>query len=209
MTGTISKQGLRRLPFYLEYLKKKRDEGAKNISATIVANDLNLNEVQVRKDLAAVSITGGKPKTGYIVTELIRDLESFLGYDNTKEAIICGTGKLGQALLSYKEFSRYGLNIVAAFDTNEQIVDNVKIFHASKMKELCGRLKIHIGIICVPPESAQAVCNEMVESGIVAIWNFAPVHLVVPPNVILQNENLAASLAVLSQNLEIGMKDSL
>lgn len=208
MTGTISKQALRRLPYYLDYLKKKRDEGAKNISATIVAGDLKLNEVQVRKDLAAVSLTGGKPKTGYVTAELIRDLESFLGYDNTKEAVIAGTGKLGQALLSYDEFKRYGLDIVAAFDTDDSLVDNIRIFPASRMCDLCSRLKIHIGIICVPPDQAQRVCDDMVKSGILAIWNFAPVHLIVPPNVIIQNENLAASLAVLSQNLEIEIKDS-
>ncbi len=204
MTGTISKQALRRLPYYLEYLKKQRDEKqVVNISATIVANDLHLNEVQVRKDLAAVSVTGGKPKTGYVITELITDLECFLGYNNTKEAIIAGVGKLGSALLSYDEFARYGLHIVAAFDTNEEIVDNVKIFPAKKMADLCERLHAHIGIICVPPSQAQAVCDEMIKSGILAIWNFAPTHLRVPPEVILQNENLAASLAVLSQNLAI------
>ena len=207
MTGTISKQALRRLPYYLDYLKRRYDEGTQTISATTVAADLKLNEVQVRKDLAAVSVTGGKPKTGYVTIELIRDLERFLGYDNTKEAILAGAGKLGQALLSYKEFARYGLNIVAAFDNNPDIVDNSCIFPADKMQDLCGRLKVHIGIICVPPEAAQRVCDEMVACGILAIWNFAPVHLIVPSNVIIQNENLAASLAVLSQNLEFEIKD--
>ena len=181
----------------------------RNISATTVANDLKLNEVQVRKDLAAVSLTGGKPKTGYVAEELIRDLESFLGYDNTKEAVIAGAGKLGQALLAYKEFERYGLNVVAAFDTDESTVDGKHILSAEKMSDICSRLKIHIGIICVPPESAQKVCDEMVECGILAIWNFAPVHLSVPSGVIVQYENLAASLAVLSQNLEFEIKDSL
>ena len=162
MNGTISRQALRRLPFYLDYLKKKQADGVRNISATTVANELKLNEVQVRKDLASVSVTGGKPKTGYVAEELIRDLESFLGYDNTKEAVIAGAGKLGQAL---------------------------------------------IGIICVPPECAQSVCDKMVASGILAIWNFAPVHLSVPTGVIVQYENLAASLAVLSQNLEFEIRD--
>ena len=184
MNGTISRQALRRLPFYLDYLKKKQ-----------AANDLKLNEVQVRKDLASVSVTGGKPKTGYVAAELIRDLESFLGYDNTKEAVIAGAGKLGQALLSYKEFDRYGLNIVAAFDTDESIIDSKRILPAD------------IGIICVPPECAQSVCDKMVASGILAIWNFAPVHLSVPTGVIVQYENLAASLAVLSQNLEFEIRD--
>ena len=209
MNGTISKQALRRLPFYLDYLKKKQTDGVRNISATTVANDLKLNEVQVRKDLAAVSLTGGKPKTGYVAEELIRDLESFLGYDNTKEAVIAGAGKLGQALLAYKEFERYGLNVVAAFDSDESKVEGKNILTAEKMSDICSRLKIHIGIICVPPESAQKVCDEMVECGILAIWNFAPVHLSVPSGVIVQYENLAASLAVLSQNLEFEIKDSL
>lgn len=207
MNGTISKQALRRLPFYLEYLKKKQTDGVRNISATTVANDLKLNEVQVRKDLAAVSLTGGKPKTGYVAEELIRDLESFLGYDNTKEAVIAGAGKLGQALLAYKEFERYGLDIVAAFDTDESIIDGKRILSAEKMSDLCSRLKIHIGIICVPPEYAQQVCDEMVACGILAIWNFTSVHLSVPSGVIVQYENLAASLAVLSQNLEFEIRD--
>lgn len=208
MTGTISKQALRRLPYYLDYLKKKYDDGAKTISATIVANDLKLNEVQVRKDLASVSVKGGKPKTGYITAELIGDLESFLGYDNTKEAVIAGFGKIGQALMSYSEFKRYGLEIVAAFDIDENLVDDTRVFPAEKMQDLCRRLKVHIGIICVPPSQAQKVCDEMIASGILAIWNFAPVHLTVPPNVIIQNENLAASLAVLSQNLEFEIQDN-
>ena len=207
MNGTISKQALRRLPFYLEYLKKKQAEGIRNISATTVANDLKLNEVQVRKDLATVSLTGGKPKTGYIAAELIRDLENFLGYNNTKEAVIAGAGKLGQALLAYKEFERYGLNIVAAFDTDESVIDGKRVLPAEKMSDLCSRLKIHIGIICVPPECAQQVCDEMVACGILAIWNFTSVHLSVPAGVIVQHENLAASLAVLSQNLEFEIRD--
>ncbi len=207
MNGTISKQALRRLPFYLEYLKEKQAEGVRNISATNVANDLKLNEVQVRKDLAAVSLTGGKPKTGYVAAELIRDLESFLGYDNTKEAVIAGAGKLGQALLAYKEFERYGLNIAAAFDTDESVVDGKRVLSAEKMSDICSRLKIHIGIICVPPECAQQVCDEMVACGILAIWNFTSVHLSVPSDVLVQYENLATSLAVLSQNLEFEIRD--
>ena len=75
------------------------------------------------------------------------------------------------------------------------------------MSDLCSRLKIHIGIICVPPECAQQVCDEMVACGILAIWNFTSVHLSVPSGVLVQYENLAASLAVLSQNLEFEIRD--
>ena len=99
------------------------------------------------------------------------------------------------------------LNIVAAFDTDESIIDSKRILPADKMADICSRLKVHIGIICVPPECAQSVCDKMVASGILAIWNFAPVHLSVPTGVIVQYENLAASLAVLSQNLEFEIRD--
>lgn len=207
MTGKVSKQALRRLPYYLDYLKAKQNGTITNISATIVANDLKLNEVQVRKDLAAISKTGGKPKTGYILNELVSDMEGFLGYNNTKEAVLIGAGKLGKALMSYKGFERYGLNIVAAFDTDESVIDDIKIFHMDRLTDLCQRLKIHIGIIATPACCAQKVCDTLIRCDILAIWNFAPAHLTVPENVILQNENMAASLAVLSKNLEYGIKE--
>ena len=92
-------------------------------------------------------------------------------------------------------------------DTDESIIDSKRILPADKMADICSRLKVHIGIICVPPECAQSVCDKMVASGILAIWNFAPVHLSVPTGVIVQYENLAASLAVLSQNLEFEIRD--
>jgi len=130
--------------------------------------------VQVRKDLACVS-KKGRPKLGYVAEELIRDIESFLGYDSLNDAIIVGAGRLGGALLSYEGFKEYGLNIVAAFDVDESKIGTEicgrKIFPLDKMKELCRRMKIRIGIITVPADSAQKVCDMLVDSGIYAIWN--------------------------------------
>lgn len=200
----VSMQALRRLPYYLNYLKSL-GEHAGSISAPVIAKALNLNDVQVRKDLAAISFSGGKPKTGFVVCELIRDLEEYLGYNNVTEAILVGAGQLGKALLSYKGFDGYGLKIVAGFDSDDEIIGmdigETKIFPIEKLIFLCQRLNVHIGIITVPAQQAQNVCDMLIGAGVLAIWNFAPVHLNVPDHIIVQNENMAASLAVLSKHL--------
>ncbi len=200
----ISKQTLQRLPFYLGYLKTLDKETVETISATTIAEALSLNHVQVRKDLASVCSLG-RPKIGYVTQELIGEIEHFLGYDNAEMAVIVGAGKLGKALLGYRGFEDYGLNIVAAFDMDERVVgseeNGKQILPMNKLKNLCERMKIHIGIITVPAEHAQSVCDALVDSGILAIWNFAPVHLTVPEHILVQNENMASSLAVLSKHL--------
>lgn len=201
----ISKSVLKRLPVYLSYLKAQTD-GPANISATALATALNLGEVQVRKDLAMVS-DGGRPKIGYNRLSLIDDIEQFLGYDNTNDAVLIGAGGLGGALLGYTGFAEYGLNIVAAFDSNPELVGKVKngkkIYAVSELKRFCGEHKILMGIITVPAEHAQEVCNILIECGILAIWNFAPAHLDVPEGILVQNENMATSLAVLSKHLSV------
>ena len=115
MDKKISKSVLKRLPGYHAYLKSLQNSDSPYISATAIANALDMGEVQVRKDLAMVS-DGGRPKVGYVRERLIEDIEQFLGYDNTTDAILVGAGRLGQALLGYNGFDEYGLNILAAFD---------------------------------------------------------------------------------------------
>lgn len=204
MAGKISKAVLKRLPVYLSYLKSLGDDAPENISATTLAAALDMGEVQVRKDLAMVS-DGGRPKIGYQRLGLISDIEQFLGYDNTNNAVLIGAGKLGRALMGYTGFSEYGLNIVAAFDAmaKEPMTDDSgkPILPMSELKRLCEDRKILIGIITVPTEHAQAVCDELISYGIKAIWSFAPVHLDVPAGILVQYENMATSLAVLSKHL--------
>ena len=205
----ISKSVLKRLPGYLAYLKSIPEGSSPNISATALANALGMGEVQVRKDLAMVS-DGGRPKIGYLRERLIEDIEQFLGYDNTTDAVLIGAGKLGQALLDYRGFEAYGLNILAAFDINPQIncTDTGKpIEHIDKLENFCRTHKVLMGIITVPAPQAQAVCDQLIACGIKAIWNFANVHLEVPANILVQNENMATSLAVLSMHLQAQIKD--
>lgn len=209
--SAVSKATIQRLPMYLNCLKAKQQENIKNISARVIADELRFNEVQVRKDFASVSNFGGRPKTGYETDVLIADIEDFLGYNNPKNAVLVGVGQLGSALLSYRGFEEYGLNIVAGFDVNPKVVsldiNGKHIFHLDDIEKVCSKLGVKIGIITVPIQNAQMVCDKLVQSGILAIWNFAPAHLKVPKNILVHNENMAVSLAFLSKHLEEGLTE--
>ena len=210
-TGAISRQALQRMPYYLQQLKQLKQQGAEIATATTVAGALRLNEVQVRKDFAAVSTQKGKPKTGFPIDDLIRNMEEILGYRNVKDAILVGAGSLGTALLSYNSFRDYGVNIAAAFDANPGMagreIAGKKVFPMERLEEICIRMQVHIGIITCPAAAAQEVCDRLVKAGILAVWNFAPTHLNVPENILVQNENMAASLAVLSRHLNERMEE--
>jgi redox-sensing transcriptional repressor len=205
MATAISVQTLKRLPIYLNHLKTLDREKVKIISSPAIARTLGFNEVQVRKDLAAIK-SGGRPRTGYLLEKLIADLEAYLGYGNINEAVLAGAGHLGRALLSYEGFADYGLNIVVGFDTDETVVGTEiggkKILPLEKLESLCRRMHINIGIIAVPAVQAQEVCDLMIGAGIQAIWNFAPIKLEVPEDILVQNENMASSLAILSKHLK-------
>ena len=165
----ISRATLKRLPTYLSYLKSMPADSPANISATALAAALHMGEVQVRKDLAMVS-HGGRPKIGYRREALIRDIEGFLGYGNTNDAVLVGAGKLGRALLGYSGFAEYGLNIVAAFDASDALIGTTNsgkpILHLSRLHDVCVKHQIRIGIITVPAEHAQKVCDLLIENGI-------------------------------------------
>ena len=200
---TISKATLGRLPSYLEFLRNLPPDKVPYISATAIAKHLGLGEVQVRKDLAAVS-GAGKPKLGYVTAELVEKLENCLGCNRLTSAVLVGAGRLGRALLQYDEFEKYGVKISAAFDSNERVISlgsKTEILPMNQFEYFCKTKNIKLGIITVGEGSAQAVCDQMVKSGITAIWNFAPCKLKVPSGVLLQNENLALSLAYLNNQL--------
>jgi len=200
----ISQQTLQRLPIYLGYLKSLMPELPVNISAGSIAQALGYGEVRVRKDLAAVSM-GGRPKLGFVTAELMIDIKRYLGCDNIDSAVLVGAGKLGKALLSYKGFLEYGLEIVTAFDADPKVagkcVNGKPILPSDCLEDFCTKESIRIGIIAVPSDRAQSVCDRLIAAGVLAVWNFAPVHLKVSEPVLVQNENLAASLAILSKHL--------
>ena len=201
--ASVPKATLGRLPQYLQYLKELPLERTPHISATSIAKHLSLGEVQVRKDLNAVS-GAGRPKVGYETAELIQHLEQALGSSECTPAVLVGAGKLGRALPEYDSFEAFGVRIVAAFDCNEQSIrlnNRKEILPMNRFEEYCKAHRIQIGIITTGPGSAQEVCDRMVCSGITAIWNFAPCKLRLPQNIKFKQENLALSLAYLNNQL--------
>ena len=193
-----------RLLSYLRFMKQLPEGAPNNISSTVISAALGVHDVQVRKDLAIVS-DGGKPKVGYITRDLIVDLEHFLGHDNYLDAALVGTGNLGKAFLFYENFKRYGMKITAAFDSASKLIgteiNKVQVFDAREITDICGQLHISMGIIAVPASCAQKVCNQLVAGGVRAIWNFSPVNLNVPQGIIVKDEDVAASLAVLTRQI--------
>jgi len=168
-----------------------------------LADALGQTATQVRKDLACTGVIG-RPKVGYDLPELAVAIEKFLGWSKTNEAFLVGAGHLGTALLSYSGFKAHGLDIVAAFDIAPNPrgeIGGKQIFPMSKLADLVRRMGIHLGVLAVPEAAAHDVAQTMIAAGIDAIWNFTPARLLVAPNIIVENVDLAQSLAVLSHKL--------
>lgn len=201
----ISKATIARMPLYLHFLQEENSKGAQYISSTVIAQNISVSSVLVRKDLALVSSQAGRPRLGFEIHRLIVDIEKFLGYDTVSDAVIVGAGGLGRAFLGYEGFKSNGLNIVAAFDVAPTLIGTKvagkEILPLSQLENFVKEHKIRLGIITVPKQAAQDVLNKMVGAGIEAIWNFAPAPLRVPKNIVLKTEDLAASLAMLAGKL--------
>lgn len=211
MTATLPAQPdavpeptLRRLPLYHRLLKDLQAKGSERVSCTDIGAELVFDPTQVRKDLEFTGVAG-RPRIGYQIPELVEGIERFLGWNNTNEAFLVGAGNLGAALMGYKRFPEYGLNIIAAFDSDPLKIDcpihGKEVLPLSKLPNLARRMHVLIGVITVPDAAAQEVADLMVAGGILAIWNFAPAQLRVPEHVIVHNEDLYCSLASLSQKL--------
>ena len=199
----ISRPALGRIPMYLRFLKGL-PESMQNISSTVIAKELGLGEVQVRKDLGALC-GSGKPKVGYRCQELIESLEKFMTGDKA-EAVIVGAGRLGKALLDYSGFEDFGISVLAAFDKKAQ-EDTVSeggkpIMKMSEFSDFCKVHNIQIGIIAVPSDAAQSVSNLFYENGVRLMWCFAPCQLYKPADAVIQYENLALSLAHLKMQIK-------
>ncbi len=207
----LNKNQLRRMPDYLTVIKDLKGRGNKYINCQELADILNLNREQVKKDIAVVSTKSGIPNKGRDINQLIMDIENVLGYDDIHNAILVGVGDLGKALLKYQGFKEYGLKIVGAFDNDEkvigQMINDIRIRDVKTLPKVFRDYNAKIGIICVPKEHAQEIVDVLVESGAMAIWNFAPATLVCKKEgVIISNTNMATSLSVLSHQLYLMKK---
>lgn len=191
---------IRRLPSYLHIIRQAEKDGEEYISGTVIANELNLEPIQVRKDLAITGIIG-KPKKGYPVHALITAIEHFLGWDSIRDAVLVGVGNLGSALMGYQEFQFHGLNIVAAFDKDPKkigsTVHGVPVLPLDTMELQVRNLGVTMAILTVPSTAAQETADMLVKAGVTAIWNFTNVKLKVPDSVVVQKEDLSSGYAML------------
>lgn len=206
----VSRSTLKRLPLYLHLLETLMDQGLQHVSCTQIAEKFDFDPTQVRKDLEATGEVG-TARIGFRTASLVVRIKEFLGWNNAHDAFLVGAGNMGKALLGYRDFEKYGLNIVAAFDRDLRKVGNPsfgrEVLPLEKLPNLARRMHIHIGIVTVPAEYAQEVVDLMVGAGIKAIWNFAPAPLKIPEGVILENARLTQSLAVLTNKLTTILKE--
>lgn len=207
MEKQLSKNQIRRLPDYLAYLLEKRSEGVEYISTLQISEDLFLNKEQVKKDMQIISTETGIPNKGRLVETLIKDIQNLLGYSENHKAILIGCGSLGKALLNYKGFKDYNLEIVAAFDNKDELIgtkiNGIRVYSIDEIRDIKRQVDASIGIICVPSSDANSVALKLVASGIEAIWNFAPIKLNINDDVIVTNMDMAQSLANLAHRLYI------
>ena len=200
---------LRRLPWYLSNIKLMKEKGEQYVSSTQISKEINIDASQIAKDLSYVNISG-RTRVGYNIDALIEVLESFLGFTNMHKAFLFGVGSLGDALLRDSGLHHFGLEIVAAFDVNPELVgkdlNGIPIFHSDDFEAKMKEYDVNIGVLTVPINIAQEITDKMVDGGIKAVWNFTPFRIRVPENIVVQNTSLYAHLAVMFNRLNFNEK---
>jgi redox-sensing transcriptional repressor len=191
---------IRRLPHYLQALRKRLILKEEFTSTTLLAEYLHLKAIQVRKDMNYTGIEGRR-KLGYHTASLVTAIEEILGIRNFKEAVLVGVGNLGSALLKYSGLNSGELTIGAAFDLDPQKVGQTigatKVQPLSALSKYIKNLRIKIAILSVPSSEAQQITDDLVRQGIKGIWNFTSAYLKVPEDVVVRREDLLQNLASL------------
>ncbi|WP_373810869.1 redox-sensing transcriptional repressor Rex [Porphyromonas macacae] len=205
----IPEPSLRRLPWYLSYAKLLLAEGQNSVSSTQIAQGVGVDSSLVAKDLSYVNLKG-RTRIGYRTEEMVEVLENFLGFTENHRAFLFGVGNLGAALLEDRGLRQFGLEIVAGFDVNSQVIgtriDEIPIFSMNDLAEQAElHPEVHIGILTVPIQTAQAVTDQLIECGIYAIWNFTPYRISVPEGVVVQNTSMYAHLALMFNRMKCGL----
>ena len=187
---------LKRLPLYCNIAQHAFDTGKKLISSSEIADCLNIDSTQVRKDIAAIGY-GGKPRVGFDSKELVKYIKKFLGLDKINSVILIGAGNLGIALARYKGFLLQGINITALFDNDTKLIgseiDGKRVLSIDELENYISENKIKIAILTVPASAAQEIADKLCSFGIKGIWNFAPFNIVHPKDVIVWNQDLVSN----------------
>ncbi|EHI97337.1 Redox-sensing transcriptional repressor rex [Clostridium sp. DL-VIII] len=196
----ISMAVIKRLPKYHRYLEELMRNDVDRISSKELGEKIGFTASQIRQDLNCFG-DFGQQGYGYNVKELYNEVSSILGLNRGYEAALIGAGNIGQAVSNYSRFENLGFKITAIFDANPKLIGmkirNVEIMDIDEMSSVLSSRRIDIGIICVPRKNAQTVADELIKGGIRGIWNFAPVDLIVPDYVKVENVHLSESLLTL------------
>lgn len=196
----ISMAVIKRLPKYYRYLGELKRNEVDRISSKELGEKIGFTASQIRQDLNCFG-DFGQQGYGYNVTELYNQIKSILGLDRRYKAALVGAGNIGQAVSNYSRFEDLGFKINTIFDANPKLIGmkirDVEIRDIDEMQPILESEKIDIGIICVPTKNAQSVADDLIKGGVRAIWNFAPVDLIVPEHVKVENVHLSESLMTL------------
>ena len=189
---------INRLSIYHRCLEKiletQNEEDLKIVPSFKIEEMTGINSAQIRKDLAYFG-EFGKRGLGYPLIDLSRELKKILGLDKKWSVIIAGAGNLGKALVKYKGFQKKGFTIKGIFDNNPSKIGkklgHIFIYDIKEIEKIIQAENINIGILVVPADSAQEVADKMVAGGVRAILNFAPVHIILPPEIKIHNVDLS------------------
>ena len=196
---------LRRLPWYLSVCRLLKQRGEQYVSSTRLSKETSIVASQIAKDLSCVNIVG-RTRVGYEIDNLLEVLEDFLGFTRMHKAFLFGAGKLGSALLNDTGLKQFGLEVVAAFDANPKVVGHsvggIPVYHINELEAKMKKHNVQIGVLTVPIDCAQEVADKMIVWGIRAIWNFTPLRIRVPENIVVQNTSLYAHLSLMFNRLE-------
>ena len=212
-SNKISDAVIRRLPGYYRYLYGLEEQGVERIPSQELGQRMGLTASQIRQDINCFGALG-QQGYGYNVSELRQYIAGVLGLDRRYRVVIVGAGNIGRAVAAYPSFQKRGMNVVALFDVDPELVgqtlpNGAPILHAQGLKQYLGAHSCRVGIVATPGQVAQEAADMLVEGGVRAIWNFAPVDLKVPSHVVVNNVHLTDSLYVLlyklnEKNLELG-----
>ena len=191
---------IRRLPWYLSYVRMLDNMQVEYVSSTQISNELNVQSSQIAKDLSFLNIRG-KTRIGYEVKSLVTVLEDFLGFNRHHNAVVIGTGSLGTALMQDHGLENYGLNIVAGFDVRSEVIGKKigggPVYDIDQLADWRQKNDVSIAILTVPVERAQETADLAIASGMTALWNFTPYRIKVSDDVIIANTSIYAHLAII------------
>lgn len=197
----ISMAVIKRLPKYHRYLIDLVKNDVDRISSKELSEKIGFTASQIRQDLNCFG-DFGQQGYGYNVKELYNQINTILGLTRDYNTVIVGAGNIGQALANYTKFDRLGFNLKGIFDINPKVlglkIKDIEIADIDLLGEFLDNNKVDIGIICVTTKNAQKVCDIFTSHNVKGIWNFAPVDLVIPDNVIIENVHLSDGLMTLS-----------